>query len=72
VFALGFVLLAIMFALEIVVAPWLAALLVAVGTGLISAPFVVVGKNRMSQVHGPERTVQTVKENIQWTRQQVR
>jgi uncharacterized membrane protein YqjE len=72
VFALGFLLLTVMFALEIVLAKWLAALIVAFGVGVIAASLVATGKKRMTDVHAPERTVRTVKENIQWTKQQVR
>jgi cytochrome c biogenesis protein CcdA len=71
-FAQGFLLLTIMFALEIVIAPWLAALLVAIGVGIIAMALTVVGRKRMREVHAPGKTIRTVQENVQWTKQQVR
>jgi hypothetical protein len=72
IFAIGFSLLAIMFALEMVLAPWLAAVLVAVlalcGAGIgLSA-----GRQRLKSVRRPELTIQTVKEDLEWMKEQAK
>jgi uncharacterized membrane protein YqjE len=72
-YALGFLLLAAVHALSIVVDPWLASLIVGVAVLAISLALVSVGKNRLKQLKVvPERTVETVKENMQWAKQQIR
>ncbi len=68
-YALGFALLAGFFALEYVVAPWLAALIVAVVTGIIAAVLASMGWKRLKQAHPrPEKTIDTMKENVQWAK----
>ena len=72
-YALGFLLLAAVHALSIVVDPWLASLIVGVAVLAISLALISVGKNRLKQVKVvPEKTVETVKENMQWAKQQIR
>jgi uncharacterized membrane protein YqjE len=72
VFAIGFLLLTIMYALEITLAPWLAALIVAVGVMIVAMVAVGSGRKRMKQIHMPEKTIDTVKENVQWAKQRIR
>lgn len=72
VYAVGFLLLTIMYALETTLAPWLAALIVAVGVMIVAMVAVRVGRRRMKQVHMPEKTIETVKENVQWAKQRIR
>jgi uncharacterized membrane protein YqjE len=72
-YALGFLLLAAVHALSLAVAPWLASLIVGVVVLAISLALVSVGRNRLKQVKVvPEKTVETVKENVQWAKQQIR
>ena len=71
-YAVGFLLLTVMYALETTVAPWLAALIVAVGVMIIAMVAVSTGRKRMKQVHMPEKTIETVKENVQWAKQRIR
>ena len=72
-YALGFLLLAITRVLALVVDPWLAALIVGVAILVISLAMVSAGKKRMKQVKVvPEKTVDTVKENVQWAKHQIR
>jgi len=72
-YALGFLLLAAVHALSIVVDPWLASLIVGVAVLAISLALVSVGKNRLKQLKVvPEKTVESVKENMQWAKQQIR
>ena len=72
VYAVGFLLLTIMFALETSLARWLAALIVAVGVMIIAMIAVSVGRKRMKEVHVPQKTIGTVKENVQWAKHQIR
>lgn len=72
-YALGFLLLAAVHALSIVVDPWLASLIVGAAVLAISLVLISVGKNRLKQLKVvPEKTVETVKENMQWAKQQIR
>lgn len=72
-YALGFLLLAAVHALSIAVDPWLASLIVGVAVLAISLALISVGKNRLKQLKVvPEKTVETVKENVQWAKQQIR
>lgn len=72
VYAMGFLLLTIVYALETTLAPWLSALIVAVGVMLVAMVTVNLGRKRMKEVHIPEKTVGTMKENVQWAKQQIR
>ena len=72
-YALGFLLLAAVHGLATVVDPWLAALIVGVAVLVISMILVSVGRKRFKQVKVvPEKTVDTVKENVQWAKHQIR
>jgi uncharacterized membrane protein YqjE len=72
-YALGFLLLAAVRALSIVVDPWLASLIVGAAALAISLALVSVGKNRLKLLKVvPEKTVESVKENMQWAKQQIR
>jgi uncharacterized membrane protein YqjE len=72
-YALGFILLAAVHALSIVVAAWLAALIVGFVVGVVSLILINVGRNRLKGVKVvPEKTIGTVKENVQWARNQIR
>lgn len=72
-YSAGFLLLAALFALEIAVPSWLAALIVALFSGTIGAALVTKGITRIKQVHfRPERTISTMKENFEWAKNQTR
>jgi uncharacterized membrane protein YqjE len=72
-YALGFILLAVVHALSIVVDAWLAALIVGFGVGVISLILTSVGRNRLKGVKVvPGKTIGTVKENMQWAKHQIR
>ena len=72
-YALGFILLAVVHALSMVVDAWLATLIVGAGVLVISMILVSVGRKRFKQVKVvPEKTVVTVKENVQWAKHQIR
>lgn len=73
IYALGFLLLTIVYALNTVVAPWLAALLVTVLVGLPGIVFINLGRERLKQVNlMPDKTIASVKENVQWAKNQIK
>jgi uncharacterized membrane protein YqjE len=72
-YALGFLLLTCLFALEIIVAAWLAALIVAVIVGAAAGVLINIGIKRMKLVHPrPSKTIETLKENVEWMKTQAR
>ena len=71
-YALGFILLAVVHALSAVVDPWLASLIVGVTVLVISMVLVSVGRKRLKQLKAPEKTIETMKENVQWAKHQIR
>jgi uncharacterized membrane protein YqjE len=72
-YGFGFLLLALVYALSIVIPPWLAALLVSIVLAIGAAILVVSGRNALKQVDPvPEKTVQTVKENVQWAKERIK
>jgi uncharacterized membrane protein YqjE len=72
IFAIGFVLLAALFALEIVLPAWLAALIIGallcVGAGVALS----VGRERLKAIQAPKKTMQTVREDLQWMKEQAK
>ena len=66
IFALGFLLLAALFALDLVLPSWLSALIL--GALLLSGAALGVsgGIRRFRAVRPPRKTIQTVKEDLQW------
>lgn len=72
VMALGFVLLAAVYGLSTVVAPWLAALIVGVVVGVIGGILLYVGQARMKQSPKLEMTTRTAEDNIRWLKNQSR
>jgi uncharacterized membrane protein YqjE len=73
VFALGFLLLTVMFALENVVANWAAALIVGAAVGIAAGVLLLTGKERFAQVSPkPEKTIESVKENVEWMKNQTK
>ena len=72
-YSIGFLLLACVYALEIAVAPWLAALIVTVLVGVIAAVLLNVGMKRIKRVDPrPDKTIHSIKENLEWAKNQVR
>ena len=72
-YALGFLLLACVYALAMALPSWAAAIIVCVLAGIIAAAFVVMGRKRMQQVHAkPDRTIANVRENLEWAKNQSR
>jgi uncharacterized membrane protein YqjE len=72
-FAVLFLLVAAVYALSLVVPNWAAALIVAAVLGIAAAVILSAGMQRVRRVHpAPERTVETLKENVEWAKQQTK
>jgi hypothetical protein len=72
-YAGGFLLLACLYALELVVAAWLAALIVAVVAGAGAAVLVNAGKKRVKRVDPrPDKTIHSIQENLEWAKNQTK
>jgi len=71
-YALGFLLLTTMFGLEVALAPWLSALIVALALTTLTTVLLILGRSRIKQIHIPEETVRTLKENMQCVKRQAK
>jgi len=72
-YAFGFFLAIIYDALAIALPWWLSALIVSFGLFIIAGILLSVGRKRLKRINPtPERTVQSVKEDVQWVRNQTR
>jgi predicted lipid-binding transport protein (Tim44 family) len=74
VFAFGALTTAIILALDLAMAGWLAALIVAVVYGAIAGVLALQGRNRIKDAGPPvpEQTVDTVKEDARWVKTRAR
>jgi hypothetical protein len=72
-FALGFLLLAAVYALSIVIAAWLAALLVGVTLTATGIALISSGAKKLKEVNVlPEKTADSLKENMQSAKNQIK
>jgi len=72
-FAVFFLLLTVVYALALVIPGWAASLIVGAALSMAAALALMAGKTRLRQIHvTPERTLETLKENVEWTRQQIK
>ena len=72
-YAVGFILLAIVYGLAFVMAAWMAALIVGLALAVFAAIFISAGKKKMKQVNAvPQRTAESLKENMEWAKRQIR
>ncbi len=60
------------YALSLVVPMWGAALVVAGVLAILGGATLSAGVKALQQVHPPEQTIASVKENVQWAKQQVK
>ena len=73
VYALGFLLLAILYGLTFAVPQWAAALIVGALVGLPAMVMIGKGKKGFKRVDVvPDKTVKSVKEDVQWAKNQVK
>jgi uncharacterized membrane protein YqjE len=68
-FSALFVLLAIVYALSLVMPAWAAALIVGVTVGVIAALCCGVGIRKFKAVRAAPKTTATLKENVEWAKQ---
>jgi uncharacterized membrane protein YqjE len=72
-YALGFILLGAVSALETTMAPWLAAVIVGVGAAVVALIFVQVGRTKLKQASlKPDKTIQSLQENVTWMKKQTK
>lgn len=69
--ALLFLMWTIVYALAFVVPMWAAALIVTALLALVGGVATASGVKQLRRVNPPERTIKSVKENVQWAKQQV-
>jgi uncharacterized membrane protein YqjE len=70
IFATLFLLLTIVYALTRVMPDWAAALTVGAALAIVASIVLSTGVKRFKEVRAPERTVETIKENVEWAKQQ--
>jgi hypothetical protein len=72
-FAGAFAFVAIFEGLCLVMAPWLAAVVLCVVLGVIAGGMTAAGRGQWKAFHAmPQKTAETVKENIEWARNQTK
>jgi uncharacterized membrane protein YqjE len=72
-FAAGYVLLGIVYALALAIPAWAAAGCVGVVLAIAAAASISAGRHRWKLAHqAPEKTTETIKENIQWMKNRAR
>jgi len=72
-FAAFFLLLASVYALTRLMPDWGAALTVAITMGIIAAFTVSAGMKGWKKIHPtPDKTIENVKENVEWVKQQIK
>ena len=71
-YALGLLLATGLLAIGLVLPYWAAAAILFGLTAIIAAILLLVGKGMLNRVHGPERTIQSLKENAEWLKTQVK
>ena len=73
VFATLFLLLSIVFALALFVPLWVAALILGTVLAVAAGALIVTGLKQLKRVRPtPERTVETIKENVAWVKQRTK
>jgi len=72
-YAFGFVLLGAVYALGNRLPPWASALIIGGGVGIAGGIFFVIGRGRMKAASlKPEKTIQSLQENVTWVKKQAR
>lgn len=73
IFAILFLLLMIVYVLALVMPSWAAALIVGAVLAVVASVMLPAGVRRFKQIHpAPERTVGTIKENVEWAKQRTK
>jgi len=72
-YAVGFILLSAVYALQGVMPSWLAALLVGVAVGIVAAILYLTGRKKLAQASlRPDKTIQTLEDNVTWFKSQTK
>jgi uncharacterized membrane protein YqjE len=72
-YGLGFLLFTAVMGLATMMATWLAALIVGAVLGIIALALIGTASKRLKQVNPvPERAIETMKENVQWAKHQIK
>jgi uncharacterized membrane protein YqjE len=72
-YGLGFLLLAAMYALSIIMAAWMAALIVGIVVAIVALGVVSAGRKQLKLVDPrPDKTIRSLQENVQWAKDQIR
>jgi len=72
-YGLGFLLLAAVYALSLVMAGWLAALIVGAALTLAAGILIAAGAAKLKRVNlAPDKTIRTLEEDVQWAKQQIK
>jgi hypothetical protein len=72
-YGLGFLLLAVLYALSMIMAVGLAALIVGGVLALVSIVLVTSSAKKLKALNpAPEKTIQTLQENVQWAKDQIK
>jgi len=72
IFGVFFVLLAMVYALSYAVPEWAAALIVAFASALFAGIAITNGVKRFKHVNPASRTLESLKENVEWVRQRIK
>jgi uncharacterized membrane protein YqjE len=73
IYTVGLLLLTILYALATAMPLWFAALILFVLLAVTTAILLSIGKKRFQAVHAtPEKTVETMKENVEWVKSQTK
>jgi uncharacterized membrane protein YuzA (DUF378 family) len=72
-YAVGFLLLGLVYALAGNLSPWLSAIIVAAGTGVVAGVLLLIGRSRIKQAKlKPDKTIRSLQENVTWFKKQTR
>jgi uncharacterized membrane protein YqjE len=72
-YGLGFLLLAAVYALSLVMAGWLATLIVGGVLAVAAGILITAGRTKLKRLHlTPDKTIRTLEENVQWAKQQIK
>jgi uncharacterized membrane protein YqjE len=72
-YGLGFLLLAAVYALSLLIAGWLAALIVGGVLAVTAGILIGAGTTKLKRVNlTPDKTIRTLEEDVQWAKQQIK
>jgi uncharacterized membrane protein YqjE len=73
IYGLGFLLLAAAYALSLVMAGWLATLIVGGVLAVAAGILISAGGTKLKRINlTPDKTIRTLEENVQWAKQQIK